>query len=247
MGAAFSSIATGIISSLIYSLVSATIAISLWRFRARRYRKIWAEALRFRAESLIILSARAARHANDVPRCSASEVRALVKATALLQRFRTQNYFRVSTDVSDDELRSKNLIVLGSGKANVVAARAIRSLSPAGLSFDPTGRTIHLNGHSYAPEYDSSGALTADYALIVKAANPFRHYQSQARTLLMFMGLHGIGTEGAVLAATDRSPLLDMARRVDGDDFMSVIKVHVNGFVVTHTQVEVSVRLRRGG
>ncbi|MFE2541977.1 hypothetical protein [Actinacidiphila glaucinigra] len=57
------------------------------------------------------------------------------------------------------------------------------------------------------------------------------------------MGLHGIGTEGAVLAATDRSPLLDMARRVDGDDFMSVIKVHVNGFVVTHTQVEVSVRL----
>lgn len=56
-------------------------------------------------------------------------------------------------------------------------------------------------------------------------------------------GLHGIGTEGAVLAAADRSPLLDMARRVDGDDFTSVINVHVNGFVVTRTQVEVSVRL----
>ncbi|MFI1394954.1 hypothetical protein [Streptomyces sp. NPDC020681] len=244
MGAAFSSIATGIASSLVYSLAAAALAVAIWRVRARRYRKIWAEALRFRAESLIILSARAANHIHDVPRCSASEVRALVKATALLQRFRTQNYFRVSTDVSDDELRSRNLIVLGSGRANVVAARAFRSLSPPGLSLDTVGRTIRLNGRTFAPEYDDdSGALVVDYALIIKAANPFRHYQSQPRTLLMFMGLHGIGTEGAVLAATDRSPLLDIARQVDGDDFMSVIKVDVNGFLVTDTQVEISVRL----
>lgn len=54
----------------------------------------------------------------------------------------------------------------------------------------------------------------------------------------MFMGLHGIGTEGAVMAAIDRTPLLQMVRRVNGDNFIALIKVRVSGFLVTNTRVE---------
>lgn len=239
MVAALISVATGLVASLLYSLATVTGLSARWHWRARWHRRIWSYSLRRKSESLIILSSRTSVEPSETPRCSASEVRALVKITELLRGYRSQSYFRVNTDVSGDELRDKNLIILGTGKANAISSQALASLSLPGVQIDPAARRIVLEGQEYLPEYDPiNGSLVNDYALVVRSANPFRHYQSTPRLLLMFMGLHGIGTEGAVMAAIDRTPLLQMVKQVDGENFAALIKVRVSGFLVTHTRVE---------
>lgn len=225
-------------SSAAYAVLVVGSASAAWLIRSRRHRDIWAESIRFRANSLIVLSS--VIHSGDpsrTPRCSASEVRSLEAIMRLFSRFRSRFQFRVSTDVSDDELQRFNLVLLGSPLKNDVARRALNALRLSQLRYRTDEHTFSIGGRDFRPVYNNDGGIEEDYAVIVKAPNPFRHYQADSKALMMFMGCHGIGTFGAVRAAIDRSPLLKIARQVKQKAFIAVVHVYVDEFLVTSTEV----------
>jgi hypothetical protein len=232
----------GLLASLLYSAIAALVVFSIWMVRSRYHRQIWREALKRKTQCLVVLSSRVVRAdgPGETPRCSASEVRALARIIVLLRQFRVNAYFRLSNDVSDDELSGHNIILLGSQKENIITRRALNTLNLAGLSFDPVSREIKIRDRIYKPELSPSTNLPIrDYALIVRSPNPFRHQQGRPRrSLIMFMGCYGIGTDGAVQAAIDRTALAVLARRSSQRDFVAVVRVEIDGFLVTNTAVE---------
>jgi hypothetical protein len=164
---------------------------------------------------------------------SLAEVRAFANLLPVM------NYLRISYKFTDypwhnaSALGDCNLLTLGGPGVNKVTAEALQILqSKLPFRFDIQSLCIEVGNRQYKPVYDAgTHKVTTDYAIILRAHNPFN--SSHETECIMVMGCHGFGTEGASLCLRDRKLANELTKQSKKSSFVSILEVspHLDSYV----------------
>jgi hypothetical protein len=170
--------------------------------------------------------------------------RMLVSAGWSIERIRMKD----ETQLQPQE-RQLNLVILSAPWRNTITKEALNALRPlldkyeigAEQAPDGTRRVLFRGGAFVSPTYEqerkleqegkqaSAGPLE-DYALVLKVRNPWNHGAS----MVVVMGLRGIGTWGAAVHLRDQAS--QIGRRTKGQDFGMVVKVRYESWNIVRTE-----------
>jgi len=221
-------IVINIIASILYFVLG---VVSLYFLRKlRAWSKTRLISTIYNDKTLVIaLTTRNGPFSQSTPRVSFAEVDAIINLKALVG-----NKIHIDLLKHPHEttiLSEKNILSLGGPLANLTAAQALESLKhrlPFVFQVEPS-RKIVIAERVYAPVYSKDGdRIIQDYAVIIKAENPFTEIESTSKKIFMMMGLHGYGTRGAVLAMTDAIISKEIWRKVNTGNFSAVIRIDID-------------------
>jgi hypothetical protein len=147
----------------------------------------------------------------------------------LISRLKIKYTLLEASTADADILGRMNLLVLGSTFVNEVSREFVeylRSTLPISSSMEP--RQITIANQTYAPTYSNDGSrVVHDYALVVRAPNPYD--KTRSRWALMVMGCHGFGTEGATRVLIYGTLIRRILSEVGNGPFAAVVSVRVVG------------------
>ena len=200
--------------------------MSAWRFRFQR--RIWRSFAR-EAELGICLTARPGPLRRSTRRLSLSEVRAVADIVPLLSRLGIRYALLEASTADADILGKMNLLIFGSTFVNDVSREFVEFLgSILPMSSNEEPRQITIANQIYTPIYSADGSrVVQDYALVVRAHNPYD--KTHSRWALMIMGCHGFGTEGASRVLISRTLIRKILSEADDKPFAAVVSVRIVG------------------
>jgi len=237
-GADLTNFAIGIFSGIALLLVGAVSQrlIDAWRFRSER--RIWRLFAR-EAELGICLTTRRGPFPKSTHRLSLSEVRPVADIVPLLSRLGIKYTLLEASTADADTLGKMNLLILGSTFVNKVSREFVEFLGPVlPMSSSMEPRQITIANQKYAPTYSADGSrVVHDYALVVRAHNPYD--KTHSRWALMIMGCHGFGTEGASRVLISRILIRKILSEADDKPFAAVVSVRIVGRAYDSEIVEI--------
>jgi hypothetical protein len=179
------------------------------------------------------------------------ELEAVAMLTSLFTQMGAKPTVESSYDITTDDLKHHNIVLLGSPFQNVAVAQLPASGDFLFLSADARGdlwkdRIVNTHPHAsersfYETERDpSTGTVKADYALI-----SFEPGVIPGRHIINLGGLDTKGTEGAVLLATTSSGVEELSRGLSEANlkektpsFQALLKVNLEkGYQVLNTEL----------
>jgi len=186
------------------------------------FRSIWKPFLKDK-HALVVLSTRPGPYPRSTPRVSLVEMQAYIEISKLSGRLGI-NMVPVSSETSMDEIRSNNIILLGSSLANAVTAKMWRTVSDKlPFVFHVDKQYLSIGDREFIPVEDEDGQLVTDYGLIIRQVHPF----NSEKALVLAMGCHGFSTYGSMRMMTEIENARRLLKATANKDFIALIEVRL--------------------
>jgi hypothetical protein len=147
----------------------------------------------------------------------------------LLSRLGIRYTLLEASTADADTLGKMNLLIFGSTFVNEVSREFVEflgSVLPMSSSMEP--RQVTIANQEYTPTYSADGShVVHDYALVVRAHNPYN--KTSSRWALLIMGCHGFGTEGASRVLISRTLIRKILSEAGDKPFAAVVSVRIVG------------------
>lgn len=213
-----------LLASVVFFVLGYSINSLRKYLKLRPYRKLWEPFLK-ESKSLVVVSTRPGPHARSTLRVSFTEMEGYVEVSKLLSELGS-NARVVTDEISPDEVRSNNLIILGSPAANRVSDMIWQEISgKLPFVFHLPEQSISIGDRSYIPKEDSEGVLETDYGLIVKSRNPF----NQLKSMVIALGCHGLSTYGTMSLMTELESVKGIVKSTQDADFVALVQFQLKG------------------
>lgn len=221
-----------LIASVVFFILGYSINSLRKYLKLRPYRKLWEPFLK-EPDSLVVVSTRPGPHVRSTLRVSFTEMEGYVEVNKLLSALGSN--IKVTTDeISPDEMRSNNLIILGSPVANRVSEMVWHEISEKlPFVFNLPDQSISIGDRDYVPKEDSEGVLETDYGLIIKGSNPFDHH----RSMLIALGCHGMSTYGTMRLMTESESVKDLVKLTQGTDFAVLVQFQLKNKRIVSSKI----------
>lgn len=222
-----------ILASIFFVLCGYLLNIVIRFLKFRPFKKLWKPFLNDK-QIIVILTTRPGPHKSSTPRVSLNELQSYSVLNTQFSKFNIK-VIPQSTDLSMDELKKNNLIVLGGPSSNEIARRIwlqIQSFIP--FSFDYENHIIHDINSKYEPLLDSEGKLKVDYGLLIRMKNPY----NREKSILLSMGCHGYSTSGSIEALTRLQYAKQIIKQAGIKDFISLLKFDIDNNIIVNFSVE---------
>ncbi|TSA26674.1 HD domain-containing protein [bacterium] len=181
------------------------------------YKAIWKEFTS--NDTLIVLTGREYGHTTKI---SFNEAISANRILGLLNLPSRKNVNRINAANGDFSIfKDKNIIVLGSERINQVSKEIMKHISMyVNYSYTAENNLV-INNEIFKSVYKNN-VLIKDYGLVVKTQNPI----DSKKSTILFAGNHGLGTQAAVQAMTEKSETEQIVKEIGNSHFFAVIESH---------------------
>jgi hypothetical protein len=215
-----------IISFLIHLAASITFVIlgyisnSIYQwFKLSSFRTIWKPFLRDKSVT-VVLSTRPGPLKRSTPRVSFNELQAYVNINKTLTKINIST-IPVSSEIALEEIREKNLIILGGPIANKVTANFWPIISKQFPFYFDLEKQIILTGQrDYCPQLNENSILTKDYGIIMRVSNPYNN----DKHIVLAMGCHGFSTHGLINMMVKVESAKKLIKATNNKDFVALVE-----------------------
>ena len=212
-----------ILASLAAGVILTGLAIS-WRrfipfFSFGSIRKVWSPFLK--GNTVIVITGRPGLLPRSTTKVSFSETRALLNLKKFFEKFGSNFEITNSIDANSIQYIDKNIILLGSQKANEVTKEFSNKIAIP-FSYDSQGNLVS-HSETFPSTPDNGESLKQDHALILKCVSPY----GTGNRMFILAGNHGAATEAAARYVVSRNGIAEIARKLGDSDFTAVLRVQV--------------------
>lgn len=223
--------------SLLASIAAGAILTGLavsWRRLIPYYhfgtiRKVWSPFLH--NNTVVVITGRRGQLPRSTTKVSFCEMRALLNLTEFFKKFASDFEVLNSIDTDPASYASKNIILLGSQKANEVT-REIGKRIAIPLGYDDQGNLVSHSGTFPTIPNDGS-PIQQDHALILKCPSPY----GDDKRMFILAGNHGAATEGAARYMVSRHGIAEIARKLGDSDFIAVLRVQTESNTIKNCKL----------
>lgn len=213
-----SDIVIGVLSSFLFFVLGYFSKSAYEYYKVSKWQKIWSPFTKSEMVN-VVLSTRPGPHVRSTPRLSMTELNAYVQISETLNKIGVKTT-PVSSNLALDDIRGKDLVLLGGPIANDVTSLLWDSvLQRLPYDFNLEKQIIKTTNNTYTPEFDSEGHLLSDYAILLKISDLI----DESGCLLLSMGCHGYGTKAGVDMMTIDCYQKAIKMAAKGNDFVAII------------------------
>jgi hypothetical protein len=205
------------------------------RYSSRDWRKLWKM---FLGQDLgILLTTREGPLRRSTRRVSLAETKVVTTLIPLLHSLSIRYVLLDQDEVATRSLGNWNLLVLGGPGVNEASRRItelIQVALPFSWGFEPV--SVNIANRTYAPSYDpGTEKVIQDYGVIVRTLNPYD--SSRKHWVLLIMGCHGFGTEGAAQVLAERRLSHELLDAVGGRPYVAIVSIRIqDGNYLVHVE-----------
>jgi hypothetical protein len=208
IAACFAFVILGYISNITYQ----------W-FKLSSFRTIWKPFLRDKSVT-VVLSTRPGPLKRSTPRVSFDEMQAYADINKTLTKINIST-IPVSSEIALEEIREKNLVILGGPIANKVTANFWPIISKQlPFYFDLEKQIILAGQREYSPQLNENNILTKDYGIIMRVPNPL----SNDKYIVLAMGCHGFSTHGLINMMVKIESAKEIINATNNKDFAALVE-----------------------
>jgi hypothetical protein len=223
------SVVSGTIAGI---LATPVVAFVIWIFKRGKQacilypkRKLWRDFVNINNEIPIILTTRTnPEKRSSTQKVSLTEVSAYSEIRILFESLKKKAVLKPAKEGDYEEISKSSYIALGGQKSNEITKRFLQeNESKFKVIWDESDEeSLIVGGFKYTAKKDSDGYIAKDYGVILKTNST--NGTGKKISVMAIFGIHGYGTLGAVLCATDK-PIVPLFS--NKPDILVVVEVEV--------------------